>query len=335
MRAYAFAAGLICFATIAMGGEDVLMQTRTYKYEGEYLYAPGTSDQATVGLSVTRKFKFLMLDSKPDEQDTSKLALEKDSTIREYLAEDISGAIAEARQKARASRKNVQDFLPKLLANLPFKNVDCRMVARSMVEHLITNRVQLDKNSDGSLTHRYQTREDQLDMVMMAKQLDQISISRDSKITTTDQEPHFTCRRTSMSDGPAKCGDLRIKYNPLEAQSGVFKGKKAVVFDEQACDKKLDETDRRSCELHVQVQRCGMKFSQKAEGKRAGMASTRGLSDELEANMNDEIRARQDGRYQLSNGAVGTDQNGEPMQKTDSFRDEFTRGGVGSKQPID
>ena len=337
MRAYAFAFGLLGFATIAMGGEDVLMKTKTYNYAGEYVYAPGTTEESTVGLSVSRRFKFLMLDAKIDEKDPTQLKLENDSTIREYLSDEVTAAIDEARSKAAASHGDVKDYLPKLLAGLHVKNVDCRMVARSMVEHLIVNRIQLDKSADGSLTHRYQTREDQLDVVMMAKQLDQISIGRDSTISgTDDKEPRFTCRSTASPDGPAKCGDLRIKYNPLEAQSGVFKGQKAVVFDRKACDKHDDETSLRVCELRVQVQRCGLKYTQKAEGQRAGSASTRGLSDELEANMNAEIRAREDGSFKQSAGGQAGTSGTDGVQAPDPFLQEFQIGGKGAtKQHIE
>lgn len=302
MRFVAFVAGIIGFSAIAASAAEeerlmLVFTSKTQHLEADYTYAPGTSEEATIPISLDRKFNWQYLDAVVDPKNPNEMAADSNAMITEVLYQDVEQAIAAAQKEALKRKIDVKHVLPKYLKDLRQDQIDCRKVARRMVESLMGNRVKLKERSDGSLHHRYQLRGDHLDSLLVARQLHTITISRDSSITATDKDPRFVCTATKVGKDDASCGSLNIKFNPLTAQGGVFQGKKVLVFNPNECVKQLDDMTFESCELMAQVQRCGMKYTQKAEGARAGSPSTWGLADQLQKAANAEMRARQEGRY--------------------------------------
>lgn len=296
MRAITFAAGLLGFAAIAMGAEPLKVIAPPIAIQASYLYAPGTGVQREEPLTFSRRFEFLFPGATRDNANPSQLAIDPDATILQYEYDDVAKAIKEAGRRAVIEQRDAGEILSGLIDGLSPETIDCRRVAREMVENLISSRLKVTKHAKGE-SHSYQKRNDKLDSLLVAKQLNSISIARDSSITSDDNEPRFTCQATVVDREVAKCGDLRIKYNPLEAQSGALKGRKAVVVNPVKCAEFKAEMGSRACNLVFQVQRCGLHYTQKAEGARVGKASTQGLADFLEKAISDELRARQNGTY--------------------------------------
>lgn len=295
MRLLSIAAGIVGFAVIANGADiqAVSMRTPVRHFEAEYTYAPGTSEQAERHVSLDRRYEFLFLNSSASGMS---LGFDPEATVREYLESDVQEAMRVARAQAQRTGSDYNEILQGLLENARYKTVDCRIVTRQMVEHLITDRVQVSRGADGREIHRFQNREDQLDVALIARQLSRIVISRDSAITSDDHGPHFTCLPRTVGNESAACGELRIQYNPLPAQAGVFRGQRSLVFNPALCERYSADMDFDSCELNFQIQRCGLRYTERAEGVAAGDLTARGLSDFLEANKNSAINALQEGR---------------------------------------
>jgi hypothetical protein len=297
MRTIAVAAGLLGFAAIAMGGEGVMIKSPTRAWQAEYVYAPGTSEESVRSISLSRKFTFFY----PEAQlngDRTGMAPDANANIQEYRWDDVVQAMRDARIPANASAQDRARLLKPFLDKLPVHTVDCRQVARDMVEHLVGYRLKVTTDSRGNQTRSYYDNQDQADVIATAEQLSSITISRDTSITPTDIEPRFTCRSVVVDQAPAHCGDLRLRYNPLPAQSGAFAGKPAVVLPAECTSHGLDYFSK--CKLPYEVARCGLSYSEKASGARAENPSTWGLADFLKTNRDAEIRSREDGTYNPS-----------------------------------
>ena len=284
--------------------EGVLFTTPEFNHEAEYDQHRGTSDEHRVHATVQRKFKFRFPYSVIRKADPSIIRLDGSApemvpddsyTLRQYLESDVAEAV-------KASQ----------LQELRFKEVDCRVVARRMVENLIGYRVEAGSTSAVSsgarAALRFQDRDDAREearpqqgmfhVMLVAEQLDRITILRDPSIGAADVAPHFTCGRTVIDGEVARCGELVVKFNPLEAQSGPFKGQRAVVFDPDTCgapdpNAYVAERNLAHCELLVQVQGCGLRHTLKADDAQVFDAAALGLADFLEAAKNDAVEKRE------------------------------------------
>jgi len=307
MRTVKFGVLALVVASAALGGSSLYVPTPSYTYEANYPVFPGTPYEKDAKISINRKLHFYFAGGQVDPKNPKKIIVDDEMLLKEYTPQLIAQAKQQASQetwkqaqkeKMTTSQKYLDkvyaEILSKKMAVLPYKPVDCHVVAKNMVEHMITYRVEVTKsksNSDGE-SRRLQRREDHLDSALVAKQL--------GKITIMKGEPAYQCKAGKVQGLYGRCADLVITTRPRVAASGPFKGKQAVIFDPTACGQFAEEMDFNSCELMMQIQGCGLRYVQKSWGAHSSNAATRGLSDALEAFKDDELRLLQDGHELLT-----------------------------------
>lgn len=297
-------------------------------FRGHYTYAPHTMmEQRGVPVSIPRRFEFTFLDSEYSARSSSGLAPDPEAIVREYSKADVDNARARAAALAFNENISVKEAERRLLAQLPSRAIDCRVVARNMVLALVEHDMKEVVYPNNVHSHQYYRYSDEceerglrgessasskkncvkgsLDRAIVARQLGRIAIERDRTIPSGDINPHFTCQAGAVNGETVGCGDLTVRYNPVPAVSGPFKGQKALVYDERVCQRlttaatSRDEAQmsRLACKNMLELERCGLRFTAKADGDRAGYPSTQGLADKLRQLRDDEIRSRERGDF--------------------------------------
>jgi hypothetical protein len=309
-----FACGLSAFA------DQAVLHGPVIKYSAPYIFNPGRSSQESREFKVIRQLNFYFPNSSVDGES---LKPDSDSMIYEFRKEDIKRAKSEAYKISENSDTEYEDALAAKIRDLldpqapvHARAVDCRLVAKRMVQNLIKNRVEVINPGERE-RHVYKSRQNDLYKALAAKNLSDVTIVRGSN-------KYPICEVRNVDGEEAGCGSLVLNYQPQKKPAeSVLAGLPAIEIDLDYCAKQHDMSPQACVDL-FDITACGLHDANKAStlemAKNPG--KNVGLSDKLESMRDWDIKALQEPRRAGSKAAASAAKPAIPANFFDGFGDK-------------